>query len=134
MTLRILSVEREYGSGGAVIAAELARRLGWKLWDQALTEEVAKLARVSPAAAERHDERRDPLLYRLAKVYARGSYESSMPVEDEHVFDAERMVALLDEGAVRPPAITEYPLADAAEAHRVSEGRHLQGKLVLIVR
>ena len=46
----------------------------------------------------------------------------------------ERMVELLDEGAVRPPAITEYKLADAAEAHRVSEGRHLQGKLVLIVR
>ncbi len=46
----------------------------------------------------------------------------------------ERMLELLHEGAVRPPAITEYKLADAAEAHRVSEGRHLQGKLVLIVR
>jgi len=45
----------------------------------------------------------------------------------------ERMVELLNEGAVRPPAITEYKLADAAEAHRVSEGRHLQGKLVLMV-
>jgi NADPH:quinone reductase-like Zn-dependent oxidoreductase len=46
----------------------------------------------------------------------------------------ERMLALLDAGAVRPPAITRYKLADAAEAHRVSEGRHLQGKLVLEVR
>ena len=46
----------------------------------------------------------------------------------------ERMLALLDEGAVWPPAITRYNLADAAEAHRVSEGRHLQGKLVLMVR
>jgi NADPH:quinone reductase-like Zn-dependent oxidoreductase len=46
----------------------------------------------------------------------------------------ERMAELLHEGAVRPPAIHEYKLADAAEAHRVSEGRHLQGKLVLIVR
>ena len=33
-----------------------------------------------------------------------------------------------------PPAITRYKLADAAEAHGVSEGRHLQGKLVLDVR
>src|SRR6266700_6148447 len=41
----------------------------------------------------------------------------------------ERMLALLDAGAVSPPAITRYKLADAAEAHRVSEGRHLQGKL-----
>ena len=43
------------------------------------------------------------------------------------------MLALLDAGAVRPPAIARYKLADAAEAHRVSEARHLQGKLVLEV-
>ena len=46
----------------------------------------------------------------------------------------ERMLALLDAGAVRPPTIVRYKLADAAEAHRVSETRHLQGKLVLEVR
>jgi NADPH:quinone reductase-like Zn-dependent oxidoreductase len=42
----------------------------------------------------------------------------------------ERMLALLDAGAVSPPAITRFKLADAADAHRISEGRHLQGKLV----
>ncbi|MBV9860734.1 MAG: NADP-dependent oxidoreductase [Alphaproteobacteria bacterium] len=46
----------------------------------------------------------------------------------------ERMAALLAAGAVWPPAITRYPLAEAAEAHRISESRHLQGKLVLAVR
>jgi NADPH:quinone reductase-like Zn-dependent oxidoreductase len=46
----------------------------------------------------------------------------------------ERMLILYDKGAVWPPAITRYKLADAAEAHQVSEGRHLQGKLVLVVR
>jgi NADPH:quinone reductase-like Zn-dependent oxidoreductase len=46
----------------------------------------------------------------------------------------ERMLALLAAGAARPPAIHHYKLADAAEAHKVSEGRHLQGKLVLDVR
>ncbi|HET7166484.1 MAG TPA: NADP-dependent oxidoreductase [Pseudolabrys sp.] len=46
----------------------------------------------------------------------------------------ERMLALLDAGAVRPPTIACYKLADAAQAHRVSEARHLQGKLVLEVR
>jgi NADPH:quinone reductase-like Zn-dependent oxidoreductase len=46
----------------------------------------------------------------------------------------ERMLALLAEGAVRPPAITRFKLAEAAEAHRVSEGRHLRGKLVFEVR
>ncbi len=46
----------------------------------------------------------------------------------------ERMKELLAAGAVKVPTIVEYKLADAAEAHRVSEGRHLQGKLVLVVR
>jgi NADPH:quinone reductase-like Zn-dependent oxidoreductase len=46
----------------------------------------------------------------------------------------ERLVALLDAGAVNPPAITHYKLADAAQAHRISEARHLQGKLVFDVR
>jgi NADPH:quinone reductase-like Zn-dependent oxidoreductase len=46
----------------------------------------------------------------------------------------ERIVALLDAGAVSPPPIVRYDLSDAAEAHRVSEARHLRGKLVLAVR
>ena len=46
----------------------------------------------------------------------------------------ERMLRLLEIGAVTPPTITRFPLAQAAEAHRLSEGRHLQGKLVLMVR
>jgi NADPH:quinone reductase-like Zn-dependent oxidoreductase len=46
----------------------------------------------------------------------------------------DRIVALLDASAVSPPPITRYDLADAASAHRVSEARHLRGKLVLAVR
>ncbi|MFD3264453.1 NADP-dependent oxidoreductase [Phenylobacterium ferrooxidans] len=44
----------------------------------------------------------------------------------------ERMLALLEAGAVWPPNIVCYGLADAAEAHRVAEARHLTGKLVLV--
>src|SRR5262249_43601331 len=36
MTIRIITLDREYGSGGAVIAEKVASRLGWKLWDQLL--------------------------------------------------------------------------------------------------
>jgi NADPH:quinone reductase-like Zn-dependent oxidoreductase len=46
----------------------------------------------------------------------------------------ERVVALYEAGAVRPPTIRRFPLAEAAAAHRISESRHLQGKLVLEVR
>src|SRR5262245_29455953 len=46
----------------------------------------------------------------------------------------ERMLELLEAGAVWPPEIVRYKLTDAAEAHRVSEARHLRGKLVFEVR
>jgi NADPH:quinone reductase-like Zn-dependent oxidoreductase len=46
----------------------------------------------------------------------------------------QRMVQLVDAGAVKPPPMTLYNIADAAAAHRVSESRHLRGKLVLEVR
>ncbi len=46
----------------------------------------------------------------------------------------ERIVELVTRGAVQVPEIKVYPLSKAAEAHRVSEGRHLRGKLVFKVR
>jgi len=46
----------------------------------------------------------------------------------------ERIVELVGKGAVRVPEIKTYPLSEAAAAHRVSEGRHLRGKLVFQVR
>ena len=46
----------------------------------------------------------------------------------------ERILQLVACGAVRIPEIAEYPLERADEAHRVSEARHLRGKLVLRVR
>jgi NADPH:quinone reductase-like Zn-dependent oxidoreductase len=46
----------------------------------------------------------------------------------------ERIAALVAAGAVRPPEIKLYRLSQAAEAHRVSEGRHFRGKLVFQVR
>src|ERR1700752_1644645 len=81
--VRIITIEREYGSGAAAIAAELAVGLGWKLWDQALTEEIAKLAHCQCSAVEKCGERPDPLYYRLLKSFALGSYEGSSraPVE-----------------------------------------------------
>src|SRR5580704_225232 len=71
--MRIITVEREYGSGGARVAEKLARRLNWKLWDTQLTQEIARRAHIRPEAAARHDERVDPLLYRLFKVFASGN-------------------------------------------------------------
>ncbi|HJX01131.1 MAG TPA: cytidylate kinase-like family protein [Terriglobales bacterium] len=93
---RLISLEREYGCGGGNIAAALADRLGWKLWDHLLTEEIARLAQVDPSAVKRCDERMDSRLHRLAKVFWRGSYERSSPLGTQ-VFDTDRMMSLMQE-------------------------------------
>jgi cytidylate kinase len=95
MPTRIITVEREYGSGGALVAEKLAERLGWRLWDTALTAEIARLADVSAETVQMRDEKLDPWLYRLAKVFARGSYERSLPVESIAAFDTDLMVRLV---------------------------------------
>jgi len=64
----------------------------------------------------------------------RGDVQTLRPDVKRDRAHLERMLALLASGAVRPPNIVRYKLADAAEAHRVSESRHLQGKLVLEIR
>jgi NADPH:quinone reductase-like Zn-dependent oxidoreductase len=46
----------------------------------------------------------------------------------------ERVAELVQTGAVRPPAVKLYRLSEAADAHRLSEGRHFRGKLVFKVR
>jgi hypothetical protein len=81
--IRIITIEREYGCGAAGIARKLAARLSWKLWDQLLTQEIARLAHCEQSAVEKREERRDPLDYRLFKSFALGSYEGSpgVPVE-----------------------------------------------------
>jgi NADPH:quinone reductase-like Zn-dependent oxidoreductase len=65
---------------------------------------------------------------------SRGDVETLRPDVKRDRAHLERMLALLKAGAVWPPQIARYPLAEAAAAHRVSEGRHLRGKLVLEVR
>ena len=55
-----------------------------------------------------------------------------MLVEHDH----QGMTAIADlvtEGRLRPVIAATFPLADAAKAHELGEGRHVAGKLVLIV-
>lgn len=95
MQFRVITVEREYGSGGANIARKLSEKLGWKLWDQNITAEIARVAKVDPKAAQRCDERVDSLLSRLFRVYARGSYERSLPLQETQEFNTDRMFTIL---------------------------------------
>jgi len=90
--IKIITIEREYGCGGGDIAQMLASGLGWKLWDQRLTEEIARLAHCPKAVVEAREERNDPLYYRLFKSFMRGSYEGSINAPKLNLVDSETIL------------------------------------------
>jgi cytidylate kinase-like protein len=90
--VNIITIEREYGCGGGDIAQLVANRLGWKLWDQRLTEEIARLANCPKAVVEAREERNDPLYYRLFKSFLRGSYEGSINAPKLNLVDSETIL------------------------------------------
>ena len=92
--IRAITISREYGSGGGIIARILAHRLGWRLVDSALIDEIARIANVNPQIAARLDESVDPWFHRLTKALWRGGYEGSATFVLADVFDADAMVSL----------------------------------------
>lgn len=87
--IRVITIEREYGSGGADIAKQLAHRLGWQLWDQQLTDEIARQMDCDSSAVEERAEKRDALHYRLFKAFLRGSFEGSLNAPRLKMVDAD---------------------------------------------
>jgi len=75
---RVITIEREYGSGAADIARKLAERLGWRLLDHALSEEIARRLHCKCEVIDEHEERVDPLHYRLFRAFMRGSFEGAL--------------------------------------------------------
>ena len=100
---RIITIEREFGCGAQQISEKLAARLNWKLWDQQLTQEIAKLANCKLSEVELHEERRDPLYRRLLKSFALGSYEGNLGVYPIETLDSESIMRL-SERVVRKAA------------------------------
>jgi cytidylate kinase len=93
----VITISREYGSGGGTLAEMLARSLGWKLVNQSLVEEVAKRAKVDPETAARLDESIDPWFYRLVKGLWQGGYEGLATAADTNLVDSEAMARLAGE-------------------------------------
>ena|ERR1700733_12533034 len=87
--IKVITIDREYGSGAAEIAAKLASRLGWKLWDELLTTEIARILGCDGRAIEEREERRDSLHYRLFRAFLRGSFEGTLNAQRVKMVDAD---------------------------------------------
>ena len=93
--VRVITVEREYGSRGGEFAHELATRLGWRLLDSELVAGAAKTAGVAPELAAKFDERLDPWYYRYGKAFWQDAAYPMAGLADNQVFDSERMLSLI---------------------------------------
>ena len=92
--IKVITIEREYGCGGGEIACKLADRLGWNVWDQSLTTEIARLSNCDQSEVQCREERVDPLYYRLFKSILRGSFEGSQNVHRLKLLDADSILRI----------------------------------------
>ena len=95
--VRVITVEREYGSRGGEFAHDLAAHLGWRLLDAELVKAAAKVAGVAPEMAAKFDDRLDPWYYRYGKAFWQDSVSFTAGLNDDQVFDSARMLELIRE-------------------------------------
>jgi hypothetical protein len=99
--IQAITIEREFGCGASEIASLVASRLGWSLWDERLTQEIARLTESTPQAVERREWRTDPAVYRIFKDFLRGGFEGGLPPTNRlHLLDSRR-IAAVSETAVK---------------------------------
>jgi hypothetical protein len=95
--IQAITVEREYGTQGAVFARQLAEHLGWELFDQSLVEEVARRAKVPAAVVKSRDEQLDPWYNKVGRAFWHGSNERATTAVEQEILDATRMTGLFQE-------------------------------------
>jgi cytidylate kinase len=92
---RVLTVNREFGSGGGRIAQTIAEWLGWKLLDRDIIDAIAYAAHVDEKVVRHYDEHVDSWLRRINQQAMRGAaLAAGIELGEDSVFDAEEMVKI----------------------------------------
>jgi cytidylate kinase len=95
MKYRVLTVNREFGSGGGRIAQTVAGWLGWKLLDRDIIDAIAYAAHVDSKVVRQYDEHVDSWLRRINQQAMRSAaLAAGLELGENSVFDAEEMVKI----------------------------------------
>ena len=114
MTYRVLTVNREFGSGGGRIAQTIAQWLGWKLLDRDSIDAIAYAAHVDKNVVRHYDEHVDSWLRRINQQAMRSAaLAAGLELGENSVFDAEEMVKI---------------------SQKIIEKSHLDGNVVIVGR
>lgn len=101
--IQVITISREYGSGGGQVAEILAKRLDWRLIDDALIAEMAHSIRASPEAVRSHEETVDPWFERIVRALWRGGFEGAVTRTEVEPLDSDG-IARLWNGVIRHAA------------------------------
>ncbi|MEO6443714.1 MAG: cytidylate kinase-like family protein [Gemmatimonadaceae bacterium] len=106
----VITLSRTFGSGGSLVAASVADRLGWGLLDNALVERVAVGLQTTPAYVQAIEERSPSFAERIANVFAYSSQEmlsapvdGPLPPTEDRILEVTRRV--IDEAVARGPVV-----------------------------
>ena len=91
----VVTISRQYGSGGSEVAERVARAMGWTLYDNAVVDEVAARLRMTPAEVSAREERVPSLVERMASAMALGAPEVMPVVGDMATVPNEERVVLM---------------------------------------
>src|SRR5690242_2600195 len=92
--IRAITIGREYGSGGSLIAQALSARLGWRLIDDPLIAEIAKSVRASAEVVRAREECVDPWFHRIMRALWRGGFEGAVARIEDEAWDSEAIAKL----------------------------------------
>jgi cytidylate kinase len=125
----LITISRQYGSGGSEIAERVARALDWHLYDNAVVNEVAKRLGMQPADVSAREERVPSLPERIASAMALGMPEVMPTVADLAMQPSEERIVemtrrVMEEAVLAGPAVlvgrgAQCMLASRADALHV---------------
>lgn len=106
---QILLIDREFGAGGSAIGEKLAARLNWQLFDDTLTREIARQARIPVDVCRRREERTDPWLQRLVNLIWKGTFDRNLPSPELAILNSDRLVSIvqqtIEQAAEKKPCV-----------------------------
>lgn len=106
----LITISRQFGAGGSLVAERAAAALGWKVVDNDFVARVAERAGISEAAVAEHDERAPDFREWLVRALSRAAPELIAPT-------GQTAPAELEEATL--VKVTEAVVADLAEEGRI---------------
>lgn len=111
----LITISREFGAQGSVLARMVADRLGWQLIDNEVVEEVARRAGLTSADVAQREERGPTFVERLARALVASTPEVLAPMDiDAPEAEEARLVRITEQVVAEAGAATNVVMVGRA--------------------